>query len=178
MNAAFASVIAPFGEIEPDEYHRVTDVCYHGYVHGTRTALALMPPRERGVIVQVGSAPLPGHPLPGGLLRGRARTGYASAPRGERRSQAVPGDDHELDLVVRREAARAALRTLPDREKPILERSFFDEWNLERVAEEVGCSQMHVSRSPTASLERLREEPAEDDPPGSAPWNRRSDRGS
>lgn len=56
VNAAFASIIAPFGEIEPDEYHRVTDVCYHGYVHGTRTALTLMAPRKRGVIVQVGSA--------------------------------------------------------------------------------------------------------------------------
>ena len=56
VNAAFASVIAPFGEIEPEEYHRVTDVCYHGYVHGTRTALALMASRNRGVVVQVGSA--------------------------------------------------------------------------------------------------------------------------
>ncbi|MGW9557904.1 SDR family NAD(P)-dependent oxidoreductase [Nocardiopsis sp. NPDC055551] len=57
VNAAFASVIAPFGEIEPNEYHQVTDVCHHGYVHGIRTALALMAPRERGVIEQVGSTP-------------------------------------------------------------------------------------------------------------------------
>lgn len=56
VNSAFASVIAPFPEIGDEEFHRVTDVCYHGYVHGTRTALALMGPRSWGVIVQVGSA--------------------------------------------------------------------------------------------------------------------------
>ncbi|GAA1107634.1 SDR family oxidoreductase [Nocardiopsis metallicus] len=56
VNAAFASVIAPFSEVEPEEFQRVTDVCYHGYVHGTRAALERMAPRGRGVIVQVGSA--------------------------------------------------------------------------------------------------------------------------
>lgn len=87
-------------------------------------------------------------------------------------------EDHALELVVQREAARAALRGLPDREKLILKRSFFDEWKQERIAEEVGCSQMHVSRLLTASLERLRAELAEDDPPGSAPWKRKPERGS
>ena len=87
-------------------------------------------------------------------------------------------EDHDLDLVVQREAARSALRALPDREKLILKRSFFDEWKQERIAQEAGCSQMHVSRLLTASLERLRKELAEDDPPGSAPWNRKTDRGS
>ncbi|MDE3725074.1 SDR family oxidoreductase [Nocardiopsis sp. N85] len=56
VNSAFASVISPFMEIKPHEYERVTDVCYHGYVHGTRIALERMLPRDRGVIVQVGSA--------------------------------------------------------------------------------------------------------------------------
>ncbi|WP_160051153.1 SDR family oxidoreductase [Nocardiopsis sp. FR26] len=56
VNCAFATVIAPFMDVEPEEYHRVTDVCYHGYVHGTRAALQRMLPRDRGVIVQVGSA--------------------------------------------------------------------------------------------------------------------------
>ncbi|NYH52984.1 NAD(P)-dependent dehydrogenase (short-subunit alcohol dehydrogenase family) [Nocardiopsis arvandica] len=56
VNCAFASIIAPFMEIEPEEYRRVTDVCYHGYVHGTQAALERMLPRDRGVIVQVGSA--------------------------------------------------------------------------------------------------------------------------
>lgn len=56
VNSVLATVIAPFLEVEPSEYHRVTDVSYHGYVHGTRAALERMLPRDRGVIVQVGSA--------------------------------------------------------------------------------------------------------------------------
>jgi short-subunit dehydrogenase len=49
-------VFAPFMEIEPDEYRRVTEVSYLGFVHGTRAALQRMIPRDAGVIVQVGSA--------------------------------------------------------------------------------------------------------------------------
>jgi len=56
VNAAFTSVFARFDDIEPDEFRRVTDVTYHGYVHGTRAALRRMRPRDRGIIVQVGSA--------------------------------------------------------------------------------------------------------------------------
>jgi NAD(P)-dependent dehydrogenase (short-subunit alcohol dehydrogenase family) len=56
VNVAFTSVFAPFTEIEPEEYRRVTDVTYHGYVYGTRVALQRMLPRDRGVIVHVGSA--------------------------------------------------------------------------------------------------------------------------
>ncbi|HZB41795.1 MAG TPA: SDR family oxidoreductase, partial [Ilumatobacter sp.] len=40
----------------PDEFRRVTEVTYVGYVHGTRAALQRMLARDRGVIVQVGSA--------------------------------------------------------------------------------------------------------------------------
>ncbi|GAB2481022.1 SDR family oxidoreductase [Nocardiopsis aegyptia] len=56
VNSTLLSVIAPFTEVTPEEYHRVTDACYHGYVHGTRAALDRMLPRDAGVIVQVGSA--------------------------------------------------------------------------------------------------------------------------
>ncbi|MEU8516425.1 SDR family oxidoreductase [Kitasatospora sp. NPDC048722] len=56
VNDAFASVFAPFTEITPEEFRRVTDVTYLGYVYATRAALARMLPRDRGVIVQVGSA--------------------------------------------------------------------------------------------------------------------------
>jgi NAD(P)-dependent dehydrogenase (short-subunit alcohol dehydrogenase family) len=56
VNVAFTSVFAPFMKIEPEEYKRVTEVSYLGYVYGTRAALARMIPRDRGVIVQVGSA--------------------------------------------------------------------------------------------------------------------------
>src|SRR3954451_6551317 len=56
VNNAMTSVFARFWEIEPDEFRRVTEVTYLGYVNGTRTALRRMLPRNRGTIVQVGSA--------------------------------------------------------------------------------------------------------------------------
>ncbi len=56
VNNAFTSVFARFIEIEPEEFRRVTEVSYLGFVNGTRTALKRMLPRDSGVIVQVGSA--------------------------------------------------------------------------------------------------------------------------
>ncbi|MGH7434094.1 MAG: SDR family oxidoreductase [Polyangiaceae bacterium] len=56
INNAMTSVFAPFDQIEPDEFERVTRVTYLGAVNGTRAALARMRPRGRGKIVQVGSA--------------------------------------------------------------------------------------------------------------------------
>ena len=56
VNDAFTSVFARFVDIEPEEFRRVTEVTYLGFVNGTRTALRRMLPRDSGVIVQVGSA--------------------------------------------------------------------------------------------------------------------------
>ena len=56
VNDAFTSVFAPFLEIAPEEFKRVTEVTYLGYVYGTRAALSRMVPRDRGTVVQVGSA--------------------------------------------------------------------------------------------------------------------------
>ncbi|MGH9064274.1 MAG: SDR family oxidoreductase [Acidimicrobiales bacterium] len=56
INVAFTSVFAPFWEIAPEEFRRVTEVSYLGFVHGTRVALDRMRPRDHGTIVQVGSA--------------------------------------------------------------------------------------------------------------------------
>lgn len=56
VNNAFTGVFAPFTEVHPDEFRRVTEVTYLGYVFGTRAALRHMLPRDRGTIVQVGSA--------------------------------------------------------------------------------------------------------------------------
>jgi NAD(P)-dependent dehydrogenase (short-subunit alcohol dehydrogenase family) len=56
VNDAFTSVFAPFSEITADEFRRVTEVSYLGYVHGTMAALERMRPRDHGTIVQVGSA--------------------------------------------------------------------------------------------------------------------------
>jgi NAD(P)-dependent dehydrogenase (short-subunit alcohol dehydrogenase family) len=56
VNDAMCSVFAPFKEIEPEDFKRVTEVCYLGFVNGTRAALKRMLPRDHGTIVQVGSA--------------------------------------------------------------------------------------------------------------------------
>ncbi|HKI02680.1 MAG TPA: SDR family oxidoreductase [Thermoanaerobaculia bacterium] len=56
VNNAMVSVFSPVREMTPEEYQRVTDVTYHGYVWGTLAALRRMLPRDRGSIVQVGSA--------------------------------------------------------------------------------------------------------------------------
>jgi len=56
INVGFSSVFAPFGEISPDEFRRVTEVTHLGFAYGTMVALARMRPRDHGAIVQVGSA--------------------------------------------------------------------------------------------------------------------------
>lgn len=56
VNNAFAGALARFTELDPAEFTRITEVTYLGYVHGTRAALRRMLPRDRGTIVQVGSA--------------------------------------------------------------------------------------------------------------------------
>jgi NAD(P)-dependent dehydrogenase (short-subunit alcohol dehydrogenase family) len=55
VNVAFTSVFAPFTEVRPEEFKRVTEVSYLGYVYGTRAALDRMLARDHGTIVQVGS---------------------------------------------------------------------------------------------------------------------------
>jgi NAD(P)-dependent dehydrogenase (short-subunit alcohol dehydrogenase family) len=56
INNAMASVFSPVKEMTPEEYRRVTEVTYLGCVYGSLAALKRMRPRNRGVIVQVGSA--------------------------------------------------------------------------------------------------------------------------
>jgi NAD(P)-dependent dehydrogenase (short-subunit alcohol dehydrogenase family) len=56
INDAMVTVFAPVWETTPEEYRRVTEVTYLGMVHGTMAALRHMRGRNRGTIVQVGSA--------------------------------------------------------------------------------------------------------------------------
>jgi short-subunit dehydrogenase len=56
INVAMTAVLAEVMETTPEEFLRVTQVTYLGSVHGTQAALRRMVPRDRGVIVQVGSA--------------------------------------------------------------------------------------------------------------------------
>ena len=56
VNGAMATIFAPVASITPEEFVRATQVTYLGAVWGTLAALRRMRPRNRGVIVQVGSA--------------------------------------------------------------------------------------------------------------------------
>ncbi|WP_394066880.1 SDR family oxidoreductase [Roseixanthobacter glucoisosaccharinicivorans] len=56
VNNAMTTVFAPVRDMTAQEFRRVTEVTYLGYVHGTMAALACMRPRNRGVIIQVGSS--------------------------------------------------------------------------------------------------------------------------
>jgi short-subunit dehydrogenase len=56
VNDAMTSVFSFIKDMTAAEFKRVTEVCYLGYVHGTLAALKRMLPRNRGHIIQVGSA--------------------------------------------------------------------------------------------------------------------------
>src|SRR5919107_1408742 len=56
INVAMTAVLAEIMETTPEEFKRVTEVTYLGSVHGVQAALRRMLPRDRGTIVQVGSA--------------------------------------------------------------------------------------------------------------------------
>ena len=56
VNSAMVSVFSPLKDMSAEEFRRVTEVIYLGYVYGTMTALDRMLVRDRGCIVQVGSA--------------------------------------------------------------------------------------------------------------------------
>lgn len=56
VNDAMTSVFSPIKEMTAEEFKRVTEVTYLGYVYGTLAALKYMLPRDRGTIVHVGSA--------------------------------------------------------------------------------------------------------------------------
>ena len=56
VNCAMLTVFAPVMQLTPEEFRRVTEVTYLGYVHGTLAALRRMLPRDQGTIIQIGSA--------------------------------------------------------------------------------------------------------------------------
>jgi short-subunit dehydrogenase len=56
INDAMVTVFSPVREITPEEFRRVTEVAYLGFVHGCMAALKQMRPRNEGHIINVGSA--------------------------------------------------------------------------------------------------------------------------
>ncbi|MEU2297257.1 SigB/SigF/SigG family RNA polymerase sigma factor [Streptomyces antibioticus] len=68
------------------------------------------------------------------------------------------GPDTSFDVVVDRESARQGLRRLPERERAILYMRFFEDMTQSRIADQLGISQMHVSRLISRSCARVRQE--------------------
>jgi RNA polymerase sigma-B factor len=91
-------------------------------------------------------------------------TGETDSPLGE----IVGGIDAGLASVEARESLRPALRRLPERERTILMLRFFGNKTQTQIADQVGLSQMHVSRLLARSLATLREELADEPEQGSA----------
>jgi short-subunit dehydrogenase len=56
VNDAMTTVFSPFHQMAAEDFKRVTEVTYLGFVYGTMAALKRMRPRNRGIVVQVGSA--------------------------------------------------------------------------------------------------------------------------
>ena len=77
-------------------------------------------------------------------------------------SDALGSPDPALDIVIDREAVKPRLRRLPERERRILYMRFFRDMTQSRIAEDLGISQMHVSRLISSCCERLRREIMQD----------------
>ncbi|WP_328744439.1 SigB/SigF/SigG family RNA polymerase sigma factor [Streptomyces sp. NBC_00285] len=68
------------------------------------------------------------------------------------------GPDSSYDTVIDRESAKEGLRRLPERERAILYMRFFEDMTQSRIADQLGISQMHVSRLISRSCARVRDE--------------------
>jgi RNA polymerase sigma-B factor len=73
-------------------------------------------------------------------------------------SDALGSADPALDVVIDREAVKPRLRALPERERTILYMRFFGDMTQSRIADELGISQMHVSRLISRCCHRLRDQ--------------------
>ncbi|MGW3662220.1 RNA polymerase sigma factor SigF [Streptomyces sp. NPDC005141] len=73
-------------------------------------------------------------------------------------SDALGSPDPALDIVIDREAVKPRLQALPERERAILYMRFFSDMTQSRIADELGISQMHVSRLITRCCTRLRDQ--------------------
>lgn len=80
-------------------------------------------------------------------------------------SDSLGSADPALDIIVDREAVKPGLSCLPERERKILYMRFFRDMTQSRIAEDLGISQMHVSRLITRCCGRLRDQALRDQPP-------------
>lgn len=74
----------------------------------------------------------------------------------------IGSTDPALDVVIDREAVKPQLKALPERERAILYLRFFGDMTQSGIAEQLGISQMHVSRLISRSCARMREQTLRD----------------
>ncbi len=119
INDAMATVFSTVADMTPQEYRRVTDVTYLGFVHGTMAALKSMRPRGRGRIIQMGSAlAYRGIPLQSAYCGAKhAIRGFTDSLRSELISEASPISVTMIDLPAvntpQFDWARTHMRRLP-----------------------------------------------------------------
>ncbi|MET9089841.1 sigma-70 family RNA polymerase sigma factor, partial [Streptomyces sp. NPDC004237] len=82
----------------------------------------------------------------------------ATGDDGHSLAETLGQPDGSYDVVIDREAAKEGLRRLPERERAILYMRFFEDMTQSRIADQLGISQMHVSRLITRSCARVRAE--------------------
>lgn len=75
---------------------------------------------------------------------------------------ALGAPDPALDVVIDREAVKPRIAALPERERDILYMRFFGDMTQGRIADQLGISQMHVSRLISRCCDRLRDEVMQD----------------
>ena len=80
--------------------------------------------------------------------------GHPAVPDAER---AEAGSELETDLAETRQLVREGLRALDPRERRIVALRFYRDLSQERIAEEVGLSQVQVSRVLASSLSKMRD---------------------
>ncbi|WP_083410458.1 SigB/SigF/SigG family RNA polymerase sigma factor [Mycolicibacterium rutilum] len=71
------------------------------------------------------------------------------------------GDDAGFDKVLEVETIRPLIAALPERQRAVLTLRFFEDLTQSQIAEQIGCSQMHVSRLLAKALDALRSQVGE-----------------
>src|SRR2546423_787587 len=79
------------------------------------------------------------------------------------RGEQLGTEEHEYELSEDRAVLAPGFKVLDDRERTILQLRFFEGLTQSQIAQQVGISQMHVSRLIRRSLEKIRETIAEDE---------------
>jgi NAD(P)-dependent dehydrogenase (short-subunit alcohol dehydrogenase family) len=107
VNNAMVSVLSPALDMTPDDYQRVTEVTYLGYVYGTLAAVRRMRRRNRGTIVQIGSAlAYRSIPLQSAYCAAKhAIQGFTGLPPLRADSRRQPDPYHHASIASRQHAA-------------------------------------------------------------------------